>query len=156
MPLWLRPPRVTHLGTCRSSNACPPEQQPWLDDRRCGCIRHGDPHPVRGPDGHRPRHGASAWEWLGPLGVGQQIWYAFQYAGDDSQILVDMQAKPGNGATFSIWTPADVANWAAGNKPDPVGHGSSDITSTGVTWSGRGISTSPAPITSSSTRPVRP
>ena len=90
------------------------------------------------------------------LGVGQQIWYAFQYAGDDSQILVDMQAKPGNGATFSIWTPADVANWAAGNKPDPVGHGSSDITSMAVTWSGRGTSTSPAPITSSSTRPVRP
>ena len=49
-----------------------------------------------------------------------------------------MQAKPGNGATFSVWTPADVANWAAGNKPDPVGHGSADTYVNGgdLVWSG--------------------
>ncbi len=61
-----------------------------------------------------------------PLAVGQRVWYAFQYAGDNSQILVDMAADPGNGATFSVWSPANLTAWAAGQGEHPVGHGASD------------------------------
>jgi hypothetical protein len=58
-----------------------------------------------------------------PLAVGQRVWYGFQYAGDGSQILVDMNANPGGSASFAIWTPGDVQSWAAGNGENPVGRG---------------------------------
>jgi hypothetical protein len=49
------------------------------------------------------------------VAVGQRIWYAFQYAGDGSPILVDMSATPGGSANFAVYTPGDTAT--------PVGRG---------------------------------
>ena len=61
-------------------------------------------------------------EWM-PLAVGQQVWYAFNYDGGDTAILVRMGVSPSNSATFSVWTPENVRQWVAGEKPTPVGSG---------------------------------
>lgn len=74
-----------------------------------------------GPDAALAPNGG----WM-PLAVGQRVWYAFQYAGDSSPILIDMAVSPSNGATFSVWTPANLASWAAGNGESSVGQSSSD------------------------------
>jgi|GEM_PF-982174 len=50
------------------------------------------------------------------VALGQRIWYGFQYAGDDSPILIDMSAAPGGSANFAVYTPGDTAT--------PVGRGS--------------------------------
>jgi hypothetical protein len=61
-----------------------------------------------------------------PLGVGERAWYAFNYAGDESQIDVTLETDPSAGANFSVWTPQDVQNWAStGGVERPVGRGSS-------------------------------
>ena len=61
-------------------------------------------------------------EWM-PLTNGQQVWYAFNYDGGDTAILVRMGVSPSNSATFSVWTPENVRKWAAGEKPAPIGSG---------------------------------
>jgi len=61
-------------------------------------------------------------EWT-PLAAGQQVWYAFNYDGGDTAILVRMGVSPSNSATFSVWTPENVRHWAAGDKPAPIGSG---------------------------------
>ena len=61
-------------------------------------------------------------EWM-PLANGQQVWYAFNYDGGDTAILVRMGVSPSNSATFSVWTPENVRRWAAGEKPNPIGRG---------------------------------
>ena len=58
------------------------------------------------------------------VATGERIWYGFQYAGDDSAILIDMSAEPGGSAGFSVWTASDVRNWAAGQGEQPTGRGS--------------------------------
>ena len=58
------------------------------------------------------------------LSVGQRVWYGFQYAGDKSQIIVDMKATPGGSANFAVWTPSDVKNWQNTGKQTPTGRGS--------------------------------
>src|SRR5512133_2128415 len=71
------------------------------------------------------------------LAVGQRVWYAFQYSGDESQILVDMNARPGGSANFAIWTADDVRNWAQGNRENPVGRGTDNATlNDDLVWSG--------------------
>jgi hypothetical protein len=73
-----------------------------------------------------------------PLAVGQRIWYAFNYMGDNSQVVVDLAVSPNNAANFAVWTPATLATWAAGNVPDPVGAGSIDNYMNGdLVWSGK-------------------
>jgi hypothetical protein len=60
-----------------------------------------------------------------PLGVGERVWYAFNYAGDKSQIDVKLEAEPENSANFSVWTPQDVKSWASsGGVEKPTGRGS--------------------------------
>jgi hypothetical protein len=61
-------------------------------------------------------------EWT-PLAAGQQVWYAFNYDGGDTAILVRMGVSPSNSATFSVWTPENVRQWAAGDEPAPIGSG---------------------------------
>ena len=51
------------------------------------------------------------------------MWYAFKYDGGDTAILVRMGVSPSNSATFSVWTPENVRQWVAGEKPTPVGSG---------------------------------
>ncbi len=62
-------------------------------------------------------------QWLS-LSDGQQVWYAFQYAGDDSAILVRMNVAPTAGASFAVWTPDQLQAWEKGLEVKAIGHGS--------------------------------
>ncbi len=42
------------------------------------------------------------------LPAGQRAWYAFQYNGDGSQILIDLRATPDNSANFAVYTPGTL------------------------------------------------
>jgi hypothetical protein len=71
------------------------------------------------------------------LAVGASRWYAFQYAGDQSQIQVQLQVAPEGSATFAVWTPERIHLWALGEDVNPVGRGSVDRYSGGaLVWSG--------------------
>ncbi len=71
------------------------------------------------------------------LQAGEQDWYAFQYAGDRSQIQVRLEAVPEEGAAFAVWTPEQIRRWRAGSEVEPIGRGSPDPSTTGVqVWSG--------------------
>ena len=75
-------------------------------------------------------------EWM-PLAVGQQVWYAFNYDGGDTAILVRMGVSPSNSATFSVWTPENVRQWVAGEKPTPIGSGvKNDLFGGDLVWTG--------------------
>jgi hypothetical protein len=89
--------------------------------------------PGTGPDSAAPVPAVSQ-----TLAVGQRLWYAFQYSGDGSQILVRMSVWPANSASFAVWTPGDVQRWAQGGKAEsPVGRGSPNRLYGGdLTWSG--------------------
>ncbi len=50
------------------------------------------------------------------LPVGQVAWYVFRYAGDGSQILIDLRATPEDSAGFAVYTPGELGT--------PVGRGS--------------------------------
>jgi hypothetical protein len=74
------------------------------------------------------------WDELGP-GEGQ--WYAFQYAGDGSQVQVRLEAVPEGSASFVVWTPELIGRWGSGVYVEPVGRGSVDPNATGqLIWSG--------------------
>jgi hypothetical protein len=49
------------------------------------------------------------------LARGQGVWYAFQYSGDGSPILIQMSEAPRDSAGFAVYTPGDLAT--------PVGRG---------------------------------
>ncbi len=75
-------------------------------------------------------------EWQS-LGAGESRWYAFQYAGDGSQIQIRMEVVPAEGASFAVWTPEEIRHWRAGSEVEPIGRGSSDPSAAGVLlWSG--------------------
>ena len=58
-----------------------------------------------------------------PLAAGQQAWYAFNYAGDGSQITVRLSADQTNAAAFEVWTPDQLQQWGTGDAVTPVGRG---------------------------------
>ena len=71
------------------------------------------------------------------LAAGQRVWYAFQYAGDKSEIVVDMNATPGGSANFAIWTQGNVQNWQSTGTENPVGRGSPNNSYGGdLVWTG--------------------
>jgi hypothetical protein len=71
------------------------------------------------------------------LASGQRIWYRFDYAGYDMQIVVEMALNPPGAATFAIWTPADVQRWAEDGKESPVGRGTPNQAANGaLAWIG--------------------
>jgi len=75
-------------------------------------------------------------EWQ-PLAVKQSAWYAFHYDGDGSQIQVRLEAEPGDGVSFAVWTPDEVRRWRAGLEVAPVGRGSANPSAPGaLIWSG--------------------
>lgn len=77
-----------------------------------------------------------AGEWQ-PLAAGESLWYAFAYEGDGSQIRVQLDVVPDAGASFAVWTPAEVRHWRAGLEVTPVGRGSADPSVPGaLLWSG--------------------
>jgi hypothetical protein len=74
------------------------------------------------------------WERLEP---GETLWYGFQYRGDGSQIEIQMEVEPYEGATFAIWTPEAIQRWGLGLEAGPVGRGSADpSTPAGLFWTG--------------------
>ena len=75
------------------------------------------------------------WTALSP---GQQTWYAFNYAGDGSQILVRMGVDPSNAGAFAVWTPDEIQQWARGDDVKPIGRGSKNDAAFGgdLVWSG--------------------
>lgn len=60
------------------------------------------------------------------LAAGQPAWYAFNYAGDGSQIVVRMGVEASNPAAFEVWTPDQLAQWARGDSVSPVGRGAAN------------------------------
>jgi TolB protein len=75
-------------------------------------------------------------DWLS-LSAGESRWYAFQHAGDGSQVQVCLQVVPEGSAGFVVWTPERIERWALGQRIEPIGSGSDDAFAEGVlTWSG--------------------
>jgi len=71
------------------------------------------------------------------LGAGSSRWYAFEYAGDGSQVEVRLEALPAGSAEFVVWTPELIERWGMGLRVEPIGRGSEDSNAEGVlTWSG--------------------
>ncbi len=85
-----------------------------------------------GVDGAQPPTGD--WE---KLGAGESQWYAFQYAGDGSQVQVTLEAVPEGSASFVVWTPELIERWGLGYSVEPIGRGSIDPNAAGrLIWSG--------------------
>ena len=75
-------------------------------------------------------------EWQA-LNAGDSTWYAFEYAGDGSQIEVRLEVEPAEGAAFQVWTPGEIERWRLGLEANPIGRGSIDPSAAKVlTWSG--------------------
>lgn len=64
-------------------------------------------------------------EWKA-LFAGENHSFAFNYAGDGSQITVQLQSGPGGSVGFVIWTPDQVYHRGLGEYVEPVGRGSVD------------------------------
>ncbi len=62
---------------------------------------------------------------------GTRTWYAFQYAGDKSQISIQMQVYPSSAASFTVWTPQNAQGWRQGQTVTPVGAGSPGTVTSG-------------------------
>jgi WD40-like Beta Propeller Repeat len=77
-----------------------------------------------------------AGDWQ-PLGSGESRWYAFEYAGDGSQVEVRVEVTPAGSAAFAVWTPEEIRRWGLGLEVEPVGRGSADPFAAGsLVWSG--------------------
>jgi dipeptidyl aminopeptidase/acylaminoacyl peptidase len=75
-------------------------------------------------------------EWQ-PLNVKESHWYAFEYAGDGSQIQIRLEVEPLESAVFEVWTPGEIERWGLGLEAEPIGRGSADPSAAGVLlWSG--------------------
>ncbi len=69
--------------------------------------------------------------------AGGELWFAFNYAGDNSQIYVDLSGNPG-ATTFTIWTPGNVHARSLRQSVTPVGGGAvnSYTSNPDQVWSG--------------------
>ena len=116
-----------------------------MRNRVCACSW---PWPSSSPVGlaASPAASAAGWgvdtatapvnTWL-PLDAGESPWYAFQYAGDGSQVEVRLQVQPEDSAGFVVWTPELIEKWGLGQHVEPIGRGSDDPFAEGtLTWSG--------------------
>jgi hypothetical protein len=72
-----------------------------------------------------------------PLGPGVSRWYAFEYAGDGSQIDILLEPQPEGSIAFEVWTPEGIRRRGLGLEADPIGRGSPDPFVPGdLLWSG--------------------
>ena len=76
--------------------------------------------------GSRPNDALAPTNQWAPLAAGQQIWYAIPYSGDGAPIQVRFSADPSNAATFTVWTPDQIARSAEDADIQPVGRGSAN------------------------------
>jgi TolB protein len=75
-------------------------------------------------------------DWVS-LPAGESPWYAFDYAGDGSEIQVNLQAVPAGSIDFIVWTPGQIEKWAVSRRLEPIGRGGDDpFVEGGLTWSG--------------------
>jgi hypothetical protein len=75
-------------------------------------------------------------EWE-PLAAGESRVVSFEYLGDGSQIEIRMYVDAVDNAAFSVWTPEQLRQLAAGEEVEPVGRGSVDpYTGCCLIWSG--------------------
>jgi WD40-like Beta Propeller Repeat len=75
-------------------------------------------------------------DWV-QVNAGDCHWYAFRYAGDDSQVDVRLQVEPAGNATFAVWTPEEIQRRGLGLETGPVGRGSADAHAAGsLVWTG--------------------
>jgi hypothetical protein len=75
-------------------------------------------------------------DWVS-LPAGESPWYAFDYAGDGSEIQVNLQAVPAGSIDFVVWTPGEIEHWATSRRLEPIGRGGDDpLVEGGLTWSG--------------------
>lgn len=79
-----------------------------------------------GPDDAMTPNGQAA-----TLAMGQRVWYAFQYTGDESNITVRLTNNPSGYAAFSVWTRDNITTWAQGGAEAPVGRGTQSRDSDG-------------------------
>jgi TolB protein len=87
---------------------------------------------VWGPDAAS----APATDWQ-PLPAGESHWYAFNYAGDGSQITIQLQVEPVGSSDFVVWTPDQIYHWGLGEYVEPVGRSSAAPSAGGhQAWSG--------------------
>jgi hypothetical protein len=71
------------------------------------------------------------------LSAGQQVWYAFKYAGDGSDVLVRVKASPSASASVAVWSPAAVERWNRGGAAEPIGRAStSSVYGDDLVWAG--------------------
>lgn len=71
------------------------------------------------------------------LETAQPTWYAFNYAGDGSQIVVRMGVDASHPAAFEVWTPDQLAQWARGESVSPIGRGAAnDLFGGDLVWTG--------------------
>jgi len=54
---------------------------------------------------------------------GSRTWYAFQYPGDDAQVVIELHGDPHGSASFAVWTPELLREWAADFATEPIGRG---------------------------------
>jgi TolB protein len=77
----------------------------------------------------------SDWTRLEP---DDSVWYAFHYAGDGSEIQIQLGVEPEKGAGFALWTPEAMRDWGLGLEVNPIGRGSPDRSVGGdQLWTGR-------------------
>jgi len=72
------------------------------------------------------------WQQIGP---GASRWYAFDYAGDGSQVQVRLEVYPEEGVTLAVWTPDGIRRRGLGLEADPVGRGSAGADNV-LSWAG--------------------
>ena len=102
IPTWIAPATATPMPT----------------------IAAATPATNTAPSGSSPATARSAPSgWITTV-AGTSTWYAFQYAGDKSQIVIDMQVYPANAASFTVWTPQSFPTGQLGQVAIPVGAGS--------------------------------
>ncbi len=59
----------------------------------------------------------------GVLDSGEQIWYAFDYAGNEDSLDILLKLEPSDGANFSLLTPEEMKLWQDTGKIEPIGMG---------------------------------
>lgn len=79
-------------------------------------------------------------EWM-PVSLGEKHWFAFNFDYDkeatDQMIQVTLYAKPKNGATFSVFTPAEAEHWRKTGEYVAIGAGSENEFAKGqLSWAG--------------------
>lgn len=100
------------------------------------CV-HGISHAGGSAGGKGPGDALALPDGWQTVESGQRIWYAFDYSGDKSDILVRLSASPAGSAAFAIWSLTDVDRWSRGYAAVPTGHGSSNAYYGGdLVWAG--------------------